>query len=179
MSETLVAKRYANALHDSAVATGKTGDVDADVKLVADTLAESKDLRMLFASPVVSRERKAAVIDALFGNRIQTETLSFLRMLVSKRREGTFLEVAAAYQGMRDDEMGVVVATARTPVALSAESEANLRAMLEQKTGKKIRLLVETDRSLVGGLVVRVGDIVYDGSVANRLAKLKEQFTQG
>ena len=176
MSDSLVAKRYAKALHETGARAGKTQRVDEDIALVAETLKGSRDLRLLFQSPIVSRERKSAVVNALFGEHVDRLTLDFVTMLVTKGREGVFAQIAEAYQSLRDEESGVVAATAKTPVAISAESEAGLRRSLEQKIGKKIRLGFETDASLLGGLVVRVGDIVYDGSVSNRLSKLREQF---
>ena len=176
MSDSLVAKRYAKALHETGTRAGKTQRVDQDIALVAATLSGSRELRLLFQSPIVSRERKSAVVHALFGDHVDRLTLDFVVMLVSKGREGVFAQISEAYQALRDEESGVVVATAKTPVAVSADSEAGLRRILEQKIGKKVRLGFETDAALVGGLVVRVGDIVYDGSVSNRLSKLREQF---
>lgn len=179
MSDALVAKRYANALHEVSRAESSAGDVDRDIALVVDTLQNSRDLRQLFASPIVGRERKAAVLKTLFGPRVNKLTASFLEMLVSKGREDLFESIARAYRSLRDEEQGIVEANVRTPFPLSAESEAGVRQMLERRTGKKIRLTVDTDTSLIGGLVVRLGDQVYDGSVSNHLSKLKEQFAAG
>lgn len=177
MSDTLVARRYARALRDAAVDGGVAESVDRDFQAVSESLDGSLELRQLFRSPIVSREKKSAIVDKLFGARLHATTLDFLRMMIAKRREGVFGEVARAYRQMRDEDAGIVRAHARSAVALSPESEAGLRRSLEARTGKKVHLDVELDPSLIGGVVVRVGDEVFDGSVANRLARLREQFT--
>ena len=97
-------------------------------------------------------------------------------LLVDKGREHTLPAIASAYRTLRDEQEGIIEATARAAVALSPEDEARLKTALEQKTGKRIRLKVKKDDSLLGGLVVRVGDMVFDGSIQNSLAHLREQF---
>ncbi len=179
MSDALVAKRYAHALHEVGRTENAADALDGDVALVVDTLQNSRELRQLFVSPIVGRERKAAVIKTLFDSRVSKLMSSFLEMLVTKGREDLFESIARAYRSLRDEEQGIVEALVRTPFPLSAESEAGVRQMLERRTGKKVRLTVDTDASLIGGVVVRLGDQVYDGSVSNHLSKLKEQFAAG
>src|SRR5690606_574014 len=130
----------------------------------------------MLRSPIVSRDRKSAVVHALFGGRINKVTLDFVDLLVAKGREDALHAIARAYRDLRDEEEGIVEVVARAPFPLSTDSEAGLRRTLEQRLGKKIRLRLETDPSLIGGLVVRVGDVVYDGSVSNSLSQLREQF---
>jgi len=176
---TLVAKRYAKALIASGRHAGITTALDDDVAAVRETVEQSRDLRLLFASPVVSREKKIAVVRALFRERVHDLVVRFLELLVEKNRESLFAEIASAYRELRDDELGIVEAVATTPRPMTAETESGLRSVLERQTGKRIRLRVETDPSLIGGLVVRIGDIVHDGSVSNSLAQLREQFEGG
>lgn len=179
MSDVLVARRYAQALHEQAERARLTDRVDEDISLIHDTVADSRELAMLFSSPVVSRERKAAALNALFGERVHAQVMGFIDLLVSKRREDLFPEVVRAYRALRDDQLGIVEAAARTARPLTEDEERSVRAALERITGKRIRLSSRVDTDLLGGIVIRVGDTVYDGSVRNQLTHLREQLASG
>lgn len=179
MSQSPVARRYASALLQQADADGVTDRVDADVDLLRQAIADSRDFALLLRSPVVSRERKLAALRALLESRVQPVTLRFLGLMVDKRREGLFGEVIDAYRALRDARLGLVQAHVRTARALDAADERAVADRLSRLTGRKVRLAVTLDPSLVGGMVVRVGDTVYDGSVANRLASLRERLMHG
>ncbi len=179
MSDTLVAQRYAQALYDTAQQTECLEDVDRDVALIRDSLSGSRELVLLFDSPIIPRERKLAVIRALFRDRLHQTTMRFMELLVEKRREDIFRSVVQSYGRLRDEQLGVAEALARSAQSLSSEELETIRSSLESMTGKSIRLRTEVDHSLVGGLVVRIGDMVYDGSVRNKLQALREQFRIG
>jgi F-type H+-transporting ATPase subunit delta len=129
-----------------------------------------------FKSPIISREKKKAVIDGLFGKRVDDLTLQFLKLLVDKHREDIVPQVIDAYRALRDEHLGVIVAIARVAQPLSGGEEKKLIDTLGKMTGKSVRLSVQLDSDLVGGAVVRVGDTVYDGSVRNQLELLREQM---
>lgn len=179
MSQPIVARRYAQALYEEAERTHVTEQVDADVRLIREALGASRELVMLFESPVVPRERKQAVVRALFESRVQPVTLRFVELLVEKRREALFAAAAEAYQALRDEQLGIVEVAVRTAMPLDADGEKAVVAKLESLTGKRVRLSVTVDESLMGGMVVRVGDTVYDGSVSGRLATLRERLKHG
>ncbi len=179
MSELTVARRYAGALYEEAVRDQQVEKVDADIELIRESLDGSRDLVNFFGSPVISREKKGAVVKALFADRVQPTTLRFLDLLVSKRREGIFPTVVQAYRELRDDQLGIVPAHARVALPLSEAEEKSLAQTLEKLSGKRVRLTVSQDADLLGGVVVRVGDIVYDGSVRNQLANLRERLEHG
>ncbi len=179
MSDRLIARRYASALRDLAVSAKSLERVDSDVSIVADTVSASPDLAALFASPVVSREKKKSVVKALFGDRVGESVLSFALLLIDKGREQSIKAITTAYRELRDEQQGVVEATARTAEPMSVDDQKRLQTALEEKTGKHVRLNVKQDAAIIGGLVVQIGDVVYDGSVRNSLAQLREQFGIG
>ena len=179
MSDILVAKRYAQALHDAAEAVGQLDDVDADVELIRASLESSRELVLLFESPVVSRERKARVVKVLFEDRLSSTTLGFLDLLVQKRRENIFPQMVLAYRRLRDDQMGIVGVTIRSAQPVSDDERNRIARALESWTGGKISVQADHDAALIGGLLVRIGDTVYDGSVRNKLEHLREQFAAG
>ena len=174
-----IARRYARALYEEAQRQSITDAVDRDVELISESLENARELRTFFQSPIIARDRKEAVVRELFGQRVSESTLRFLVMLIQKKRETFFPQIVAAYRDMRDEQLGVVRAYARVASPLSVSDHQDLVAALERLTGKTVRLEIEENRDLIGGLVIRVGDTVYDGSVRNHLAKLREQMEAG
>jgi F-type H+-transporting ATPase subunit delta len=179
MSQPMIARRYAQALYEQADATGVTERIDADMVLLRQTLSDSRELTQLFASPVVSRDRKKAVVRALFEARVESLTLQFVELMIDKRREGLFVEASAAYGALRDQQNGIVEVSVRSARVMSPDDQQAVTDGMEKLTGKTVRLVASTDPSLKGGLVVRIGDTVYDGSVAGRLANLRERLAHG
>ncbi|ARA94333.1 MAG: F0F1 ATP synthase subunit delta [Bacteroidetes bacterium] len=179
MSDTIVARRYAQALYEQAREARQVEQIDEDVELIRQALADSRELVRLFESPVIPREKKQAVVNQLFGPRVQPLTLRFLTLLIEKEREGLFAAIVQAYRRLRDEQQGIVEAQARVAQPLAEDEEKKLREALEAITGKRIRLRTEQDPSLLGGVVIRVGDTVYDGSVRHQLRTLREKLEQG
>jgi len=179
MSQPTVARRYAQALIEQAEAAGVTEKVDADVAVIRDAMEASRELVRLFESPIVSRDRKRAALRALLADRVEGITMRFVELLVEKRREALFLEIAASYGSLRDEEMGIVTVSVRSARPMDAGDEQDVRQRMEELTGKRVRLETSVDASLMGGLVVRVGDTVYDGSVQNRLEGLRDRLLHG
>jgi len=179
MSDSTIARRYAGALIGEARREGVTDQVDADIAILGESLEGSRDLVLFFGSPVISRKRKDSAVAALFAERIHPVTLKFLRLLIRKRREQLIMSVVTSYKDLRDAELGVVEASARVMHPLEELAEKNLIASLEHISDKRIRLKTEIDPDLMGGIVVRVGDTVYDGSVLNQLNALRERMENG
>lgn len=179
MSELSIARRYAGALYEEAEQAQRTAQVDADVDMIRASLDGSRELVRFFGSPVIPRAKKLEVVEALFDGRVEPLTLRFLRLLVEKRREDLFPEVIRAYRGLRDERLGLVEAQARVALPLDEAEKQSLTRSLEALTGKRVRLQLTHDASLLGGMVVRVGDMVYDGSVRNKLMGLRERLMNG
>jgi F-type H+-transporting ATPase subunit delta len=179
MKNRSVARRYARALYEEAAAQQQVDAVDADIDALRDALDASRDLVLFFESPVLSREKKEAVVKSLFQDNFTTLTYDFLQLLVAKQREGAMTEVVQAYRDLRDEQEGVTEARARTAHPLDDAEQQQLARALERISGKQVRLHVEQDASLLGGIVVRLGDTVYDGSVRHQLASLREHLQNG
>ena len=178
MSDLTVARRYAQALIEQAEASGSVETTDQDVALLRESIQESADLGRFFQSPIISREKKKAVVESLFGERVSSLTLRTLHLLVDKRREGQVSDVLAAYRDVRNAQLGIVDVTVRSARSLSEADRKAIADALEKRLGKQARLEVSVDAALIGGIVVKVGDTVYDGSVSNRLASLRERMME-
>jgi F-type H+-transporting ATPase subunit delta len=179
MSDLAIARRYAQALNQEAEATDAIQTTDSDVETVRVALADSPELGRFFASPVISRDKKKAVVSSLMGDHIRPLTLRFINLLIDKRREEQLSDVLAAYRAIRDEQLGIAEVLVRSARALSDEDREAVSEALEKRIGKRVRLTVTLDPGLIGGMVVKVGDTVYDGSVSHRLATLRERMLAG
>ncbi len=178
MSDATVARRYALALYQEAEAQDKVERVDDDVRVVEDSFEGSRELERLFASPIVSTEKKQAIVGRLFEDRVDPLVGRLMQLLIEKGREEILPSVIRAYGELRDERLGVVEARVRTAMPLGPDEADELRRALEGRTGQKVRMRIEVEPALIGGVVVRIGDRVYDGSVRHQLASLREQLAE-
>jgi F-type H+-transporting ATPase subunit delta len=179
MSDQSVARRYARALFEEAARSGEVSAVDADVALLEESLAGSRDLRSLLRSPVVPVHKKGSIVRQLFEKRVRPVTIRFILLLIDKERASDFDTILQAYRELRDVQEGVVQATAALALPLPEREEGALREAVERMTGKRVRLKVIQDPRLIGGIVIRVGDTVYDGSVLHQLESLRDHLQPG
>lgn len=176
MSQRTVARRYASALYQEADHNGVVDDVDEDVELLRTSLDDNRELSRFFESPVIPNDKKEAVIQSLLSDKVAALTLNFLRLLVRKDREAMVAAILEQYHDLRDEQRGIVDVHARVAKSLSEDDREALTDTLETKTGKSVRLHVHEEPDLIGGIIIRIGDHVFDGSVRNKLSSLRERM---
>ena len=173
MKDVRVAKRYAGALFAVAERNGILDAVASDLALMGRFLAEVPYLRAVIMQPLVSDTRKNKVADDAFGDRVTAASLNFLKLLIRKRREELFEECAREFRALLAAHTNTVDAEAATAVPMTAEQVVRLTESLQTLTGKTVRLTTQVDAALVGGVVVRLGDRILDGSVRGKLERLE------
>ncbi len=135
-------------------------------------------LRQMWESPLLPAGRKRALIGQLLGNSLDGLTLSFLRLLVDKRREDILEAVRTEIRRQADVARKLVRAEAIFAVPPTPEEQTSLVRSLEQRTGEQVDLTVHVDPAILGGVVVRMQDTILDGSVRGTLERLREQLAQ-
>jgi len=175
-----VASRYARALVDVVLAPNSTVQPDRvreDLQSFKEALSQSAELASALESPAVSRPRKRAVI-ARLGQSLGVSGIArnFLFVLIDHRRMAELSAVIGAFEKMVDERLGILQVEVTSAQDLQPWQQAELTGQLESMTGKRIVLNVETDGELVGGLVVRLGSTVYDGSVRGQLEALGREL---
>ena len=176
MSGARAAIRYAKAVLSLANDQKASKIVNEDMMLMASTIAESKDLSDLLQSPVVSASIKKSILLEVFKN-TNTITLNLIDTLISNKRIAILAEVASKYSELYDDGQGKKVAIVTTAIPLSTDLEAKVLAKAKQLTGTDVEVKNIVDESIIGGFILRIGDIQYNASIANQLSKLKREFT--
>ncbi len=176
MREESVSRRYAAALFNQAKAAGTLKETAADLALVAQTLVNNAALDRMIGHPLAAVEKKKTVLNAAFSTSISATTLGFLNLLADKRRISMLSDAKQGFDELLRADNNIVAATATSAVPLSKTQLASLEKALEQRTGKDIELTVSVDPSLMGGILVRIGDTVLDGTVKGKLDRLREQL---
>jgi F-type H+-transporting ATPase subunit delta len=176
VAEETVARRYAAALMNQALASGSLDTVSKELGGVATTLEGSPLLGAFLANPLVVRERKKAIMAQVFEKEVGKATMGFLSLLVDKRRIDSFAEVKTEFDRLVRAHKSIVSASATSAVPLTAAQVKALEKALEARTGKDIELTTSVDPSLMGGVLVRIGDTVLDGTVRGKLDRLREQL---
>lgn len=179
MSDQTVGRRYAGALLAEARRSNEVEAVDQDVALLVETATTAPDFERALRSPVIPVEKKRRIVEQLLKARLQAVTYRFVELLIDKDRIAILPEILRAYRALRDEEEGVVEATATLALPVTDSDRNQLRDSIQRMTGKRVRLNVKQDPALIGGIIVRVGDTVYDGSFSHQLATLREQMQAG
>ncbi len=181
MKSTTVARNYAEALLLAAEARGAAA-VERYGRLmdaVAGALEADERIALALESPRVSKTAKSALLERALGAVAAPEVVRFLQAVVRRGRQGLIAEIAQEYQGLEDVKLNRVHAG----VTLRQEPDAHLQKLiverLSQAIGKEVRAHFRADGAILGGVVVRVGDRIYDGSVRRRLGALRRKMLGG
>ena len=168
------AETYARAVLEAAK---KSGRIDAVVEelnsLVTDVFGPAPKVEAVFNSPRIGIEEKLALIDKIFSGKASPETVAVLKILVRNRRMPIIRPIVRAMHGLMDEVAGTIEVTVTSAVPLTVEQTDDLQKTLGTSLGKWIRLVPKVDDRLLGGLVIRVGDTVYDSSLATQLTQLR------
>lgn len=179
MSVYKVARRYAEAAHGLAEEEKLGERFAADLAVIQDAIRSSREFVAFLKSPIISKERKRAVLSELFKTKLSGFTFNFLNLLVEKGREALVGDIAREFFKLRDDQQGVVTLDVRAAVEMDGEQQKMIVKRFESLTGKKVRAAFSIDGQLKGGFVARIGDTVYDGSILRQFELLRERFAEG
>lgn len=178
MIELTLAKRYAAALLKVTDPEGSTEEAEALLLALREAYRGQKPFRDLLASPQVPRTVKKRILRKVFEGRAKPSFVAFLDLLVDRNRTKILPEISEVFDRLADASHGVVRVKVRSWKPLSDGQRATLTSKLAGMTGKKIEIEAETDAALKGGMLVRIGDTVIDGTVARRLKVLSERFLE-
>lgn len=177
MNEGRAAVRYARAILDFALEKKKTEVLEKDMRAIVETIGGSKELRDMLSSPVLKAEvKKKALLSVFKGCDSITEGL--LDLLFQNRRINILNEVALKYIILNEELKGEGVAFVTTAVPLSGELEKKVLKQVSKFTENKVVIKNKVDQNIVGGFILRIGDLQYDASIANKLNTIKREFTK-
>ncbi|MDD3722505.1 MAG: ATP synthase F1 subunit delta [Lutibacter sp.] len=176
MNGSRAAIRYAKAILSFALEQQKEVEVNNDMLLVAKTIQQSEDLQLLLNSPVLKTELKKAALKEVFANKTSALTIGLINLLIDNKRLPILGEVAKKYNVIYDSLKGIEVAKVTTAIPLTEELNQQVLKKVIEITGKKATIESIIDPDIIGGFILRVGDIQYDASISNKLQLLKRTF---
>ena len=172
------ARRYAEAAFEVATRDGTVESWRAELDAAAAIAADETVGRML-ANPAVPLETRTGMADSIFGKVVSRPVLNLIGLMLRRGRIEQLPRLAAEFRRLDNARQGITIATATSASPLSPDEVRALTQRMEQFTGGRVELDLQVDPSLLGGLVVRVGDRLIDGSVRGRLERLRNQLVSG
>jgi F-type H+-transporting ATPase subunit delta len=170
--------QYANALADIALEQGAAGPVIQQLSDFTAAYSGFAQLRNFFESPATSKAQKRGVAEKISARLGASKIVrNFLFLVIDHRRTPELREILETFQNVLRERQGIAEAEVFSAAALEDVQKKEITQTLERVTGKKIEATFSLDANLIGGVRVRVGDTIYDGSLRNRLDGLRERLT--
>jgi F-type H+-transporting ATPase subunit delta len=144
---------------------------------VAAKVVQDPRVENLLGNPHVTPEELADLVIGIAGPELGEHGANFVRTLADNRRLAYLPEIATQFDALKDDAQGVADVTVTSATALDASLQQKLSAALEKRLKRKVRLHCEIDPQLIGGAILRAGDLVIDGSLSTRLERIAHELT--
>ena len=169
---------YAKALLGATGSDQARGVAEQLESLVDDVLSKVSGVEELLASPRIDIDEKSQMIDRMFGGRVSDELLKFLKVLNRHGRLDCIRQVASAVRDGVNESLGRLAVNVTTAEPVDASVTDRIAEVLKNALGADVELNSFVDAKIIGGLTVKVGDKVFDGSVSNKLARLRTEAIQ-
>jgi F-type H+-transporting ATPase subunit delta len=166
----------AYSLVDLAKAEGTLDVVDNDLRLIKSTLAEHLDLKTALTGGGISDKQKLKVVEEVFKGRVSPVTIVFLQLLAILGQISLLPAIADEFSRRLEQVEEKIIAEVTTAVPMEPAAEEQIRGRLKAITGQEVTIRAKVDPNIVGGLVVRVGDKLLDGSIHHQLERLRKQM---
>lgn len=168
--KTTIARPYAEAVFELAKEKGDLDGWSEKLELLA-AIASNEDMAKVIANPELGDNAVELFAD-IAGDKLGTEGTNMVKLCAENGRLDMLPEIAEIYEELKAEEQSSVVAEVTSAYALSAEQKSSIAAALKKRLDREVSIVEKVDDSLIGGIVIRAGDLVIDGSAAHRLQTL-------
>lgn len=175
MTGTRAALRYAKAILDVSNAKGNAEIVSQDMKTISAAISQSKELKLFLENPIIKGNAKLAALNEIFAS-ANADTKNLFSVLLQNKRLDILEAIAAQYATLYDELKGIKVAYVTTATPLTPELEAQVLAKIKEITNKETTIVNEVNKDIIGGFIIRLGDMQFNASIANKLSQLKREF---
>lgn len=176
MAELSVVRRYARALFDTAVKSNTLDQVEEDLKAVHQIFRTVPMISRALGAPTIAAGRKKELLQQAFGERVSPLTLRFLTLALDRRRQDIIRDIYPEFVRLANQSRNILPVTVQSAVPLTDAERDELGRSLAERTGKTVRITLDVEPELIGGMIVRMGDTVIDGSVKSRLEQLHQRL---
>lgn len=174
----VIANRYAEALFQVGEEENLTTKLHEELKETVDILKSNKEFYNVLKSPLVSKREKKDIIEKVFNGQINNNLKNFFKILIDKDRIAALESIETSYKELLNKKNNVMEGTVISAIYMKESEIKELEAKLSSKYNKNITLENKVDKTILGGVLVRLGNEEIDGTVKTRLAKMKEQLSQ-
>lgn len=174
----IVANRYAKSLLELADEKGQLEKVYADMQFVQGVYNSSKDFVNFLNSPIIKTDKKLAVLKAVFGSNISEMSLNFFTILANKRREMYVGGIAKAFIAQYKEHKNITTAVITSAIVIDETIRAKVLELVKKSVKGEVELIEKTDKDLIGGFVLRIGDKQVDASISRKLNELRKSFSE-
>ena len=172
--------RYARSLSEVAFEQNIEDRVVDDLRMFSEIFSAVPAVCEFFDSPAVPRDEKKNFLDTLMTKHpVTPPTANFMRVLLERNRMRWFEDILGVFLKIINDRKGIVSARIITASPLDQDEVGRIEKRLEKITGKTVTAAAETDGAILGGMVVSIGNTIYDGSIRTRLEEMKRRLTEG
>jgi F-type H+-transporting ATPase subunit delta len=171
MKGTKSAIRYAQSLLSLSIEKGVLEEAKADMTLVSTVCEQNHDLELMLQSPIIKTEKKQSVLKSVFENSVSALTLDFIALITSKGRERLIPNIAASFIELYKTNKGIVTVYVTSAVALTETQKTDVAKDLNL-TGT-VELVEIVDPSILGGMIIKIGDMRFDASISRKIHDLK------
>lgn len=178
MLENAIARRYASAFFNLAQERNALDQFEAELQTVVDVIAANAELKAVIDDQLMAADLKKGIIEDVFAGQVSNVTIDFVKVVMDKRRENYLADMYTSFVNLANSARNIQDAEVTAAHPLTDAEMEGLQVQLAKLTGKTIRLKTTVKPEIVGGIIVRIGDQVIDGSVTRRLEILKETLTQ-
>jgi F-type H+-transporting ATPase subunit delta len=172
------AKRYAQAVFSLGQEQGTLDAWSEDLAMLTRIVADNRIATYLI-NPSVAAERRIEALETSLGTNVRPEARNLAKMLIERDRTMLIPQIREIFDDQLRQERGIVVADVTTAERLSDAERDAILEKLETMTGKKVELALKIDPEIIGGIIIRIGDQVIDGSVRNKLEKMRSRLMAG
>lgn len=173
-----IAKNYAKALFEVASERGTIDTVEQELARIVEVINSDEDLRKVLMHPHIPLEAKKKLVLQLFDGQLSEMTANFLNLIVDRHREDFLDAIFENFVMLANEARGIAEATVTTAKELSAEELEQLTQKFGKLLNKKLRIKTKVNPEILGGVVVRIGDRLYDGSISGKLARFQQRLKQ-
>ncbi|HAY35197.1 MAG TPA: ATP synthase F1 subunit delta [Ignavibacteria bacterium] len=173
------ARRYSSALYAIAEERGNADQISGDIERSLELINANRELELFFVSPVISKNKKLAVVKDVFGKEVSELIMTFLNIIIDRRRESLVKDIFTDFLNLKKEKQGIVDVYVKTTVELNEQEKENMKKTIEAFTKLKSDMKFGLDNSIIGGFVATISDTVLDASIRRQLDLLRDRFRTG
>jgi len=171
------AARYAKSLIDLSTEQNVLEEMMKDMVLFEEVVDQNSELEAILKNPIVPLDKKAGILNDVFGNKVHQITQTFLKLVVNKGRSGILFETSKQFINQYQFIKGIVTAEVTSATALTDDNKTEIVSLVKKElAAKEVIIKEKVDEKLIGGFILKVGDKQFDASIAGGLNKLKKEF---